>query len=158
VYFCTGNGATTPPNLWTKGDRDYGNSIVKLTPVRDAAGRDQLSGIGFDALWDDRIHAQEWRDNDIDLGSGGPMLIPGTNQVIGGGKTGVLYLLQTADMKRVQKFAGANNTYVANPNQYDSNRYGDGPDPGGQGGWAMGPHLYGAPVFWQGPDRKSAWV
>ncbi len=158
VYFCTGNGATTSPNLWTKGDRDYGNSIVKLTPVRDAAGRDPLSAIGFDALWDDRAHAQEWRYNDIDLGSGGPMLIPGTNQVIGGGKTGILYLLQTADMKRVQKFAGANNTYVDDPSQYESNRYGDGPGPGSQGSWAMGPHLYGAPAFWQGPDRKYAWV
>lgn len=143
VYLCTGNGDAEPGA--------YGNGIVKLTPTRNAHGHNQLSSIGFSALQDDPVHTAEWENNDIDLGSGGVIVVPGTQNVLGGGKTGVLYLLGASDMQRIQKLIAADNTYIPDPSQYDSNRYGDGPDPLGYGAWAMGPQLLGAPVFWQGP-------
>ena len=33
--------------------------------------------------------------SDLDLGGSGPVLIPGTTRLMGGGKQGVLYLLDT---------------------------------------------------------------
>lgn len=150
VYFCTGNGDSNTGA--------YGNGIVKLTPTRDQSGQDQLTALGFNARKENPARAVEWDENDIDLGSGGAILIPGTQNVLGGGKTGVLYLLGTANMKRIQKIAAANNSYISDPGQYDSNRFGDGPDPLGWGAWAMGPQLLGAPVFWQGANSSYGWV
>ena len=36
--------------------------------------------------------------DDLDLTSSGPMLVPGTSLIAGGGKTGVLYVLNTANL------------------------------------------------------------
>lgn len=149
VYFFTGNGNGTPPS--------YGNSIVRLTPARDRLGRPSFVAASFSAAADDPAHAIEWRDRDIDLGSGGPMIIPNARRLVGGGKTGVFYLLDIPGLTKVQEFPAFNNTYVA-PSQYESNRFADGPDPTGEGAWAMGPHLHGAPVFWQGSEREFAYV
>ena len=39
---------------------------------------------------------------DADLGSGGPILLPGTSSIVGGGKDGILRLINTASMgKRI---------------------------------------------------------
>src|SRR5262249_37759602 len=90
VYFLTGNGDGTPPS--------YGNSFVKLTAVRDRTGRYSFSAASFSAAANDPAHEVQWRTHDIDLASGGPMLIPGARRIVGGGKTGVFYLWDILSM------------------------------------------------------------
>jgi hypothetical protein len=47
-------------------------------------------------------YRKAWLDNnDLDLGSAGPVLIPGTNYVLGGGKLGWLYLLDRNNMGKI---------------------------------------------------------
>ena len=87
IYIMTGNGDF---NVDT-GGRDYGDSFVKLTP--------QLSVEDYFTPFN-----QAWMDeNDVDLGSGGPVLLPDQSGpyphlLIGGGKQGVIYLLNRDDM------------------------------------------------------------
>ena len=85
LYFNTGNGPGA--------GNDHGNSIVKLVPQR--VGTAYSFGVtAFGAAADDPAHAIQWRDNDIDLAGGGVVVIPGTSQLAGGGKTGVLYVME----------------------------------------------------------------
>jgi outer membrane protein assembly factor BamB len=129
AYFTTGNSSSDPGS--------FGDSIVKLTPVRDRFGRYSLSAIAFDAQADDPTHAMSWRQHDIDLGSGGVILIPDSRHLVGGGKTGVFYLLDyQGGMRKLQSFKAFSNTYEPD----DVNRYAD---------WMGGPHLHGAPTYWQ---------
>jgi len=44
----------------------------------------------------------ELNTDDLDLGSSGPILIPGTNHIVGGGKNGMVYLLNSAAMGHLQ--------------------------------------------------------
>jgi hypothetical protein len=72
VYAMTGNGPV--------GGGDYGDSFIKLNP--------QLGVIDY-------FTPGNWEgadQSDVDLGSAGPLLLPG-GTLLGGGKTGVFYLL-----------------------------------------------------------------
>jgi hypothetical protein len=42
--------------------------------------------------------------NDVDLASAGAMVIPGTDRLVGGGKTGILYLLDRGPMTSAPEF------------------------------------------------------
>jgi outer membrane protein assembly factor BamB len=132
VYFLTGNGLSGLPTDWSPdfksihaaaGPPDsYGDSFVKLRPQ---GGKLVPSAyVPLDAL-DLILH-------DADLGSGGAMLMPGTKLVIGGGKTGILYLLDRASMKLQGQFEASTNEYH--------------PWMRGQT-WNQGPHLHGAPTY-----------
>jgi hypothetical protein len=79
VYVVTGNGS------WD-GKQNFSESFLKLTPD---------------------LHLTDWftptdhfllDKRDLDLNSSGATLIPGTHLVLGGGKAGVLYLLDTKDL------------------------------------------------------------
>jgi hypothetical protein len=131
IYFNTGNGPGS--------GNDHGNSIVKLTPVRRASGAYGFDVAAFSAAADDPTHAKEWANNDIDLGGGGVTLIPGSSQLVGGGKTGVLYLMNRLTMTKVQSFEAFLNTYDSCAPPGSCTRYAD---------WMSGPHLHGAPTYW----------
>ena len=144
VYFNTGNGPGS--------GNDHGNSIVKLTPVRRMSGAYDFDVAAFSAAADDPAHAYEWANNDIDLGGGGVAVIPGTSQLIGGGKTGVLYHLDTTTMTNLQTPLKAfENTY--NPCDPECRRYGGNPKR--DDSWSIGPHLHGAPTYWQVSPAKG---
>jgi hypothetical protein len=51
---------------------------------------------------------------DLDLGSSAPVHVPGTRSILGGGKQGVLYNIDTSDMARPRQF------FMAAKNQYDA--------------------------------------
>jgi Protein of unknown function (DUF3455) len=133
VYFNTGNGPGS--------GNDHGNSIVKLTPVRRMSGAYDFDVAAFSAAADDPAHAFEWANNDIDLAGGGVTVIPGSSQLVGGGKTGVLYLMDQPTMTKLQSFEAFNNTYdPCPPPSSTCSRYRD---------WMSGPHLHGAPTYWE---------
>ncbi len=81
-YFETGNGD------WD-GEQDFGTSVIKLR-VRDnrLVLEDYFTPHDYKAL----------NDRDADIGSTGPLLIPGTHILICGNKKGILYVLDTAKL------------------------------------------------------------
>jgi hypothetical protein len=83
LYFSTGNGAvgTTPNN-----NVQAGSSFIKLSPSLELLDYFTPS------------NAATLNSGDMDLGSAGLMLIPNTNYLLGGGKQGVLYLVNTNNM------------------------------------------------------------
>jgi regulation of enolase protein 1 (concanavalin A-like superfamily) len=103
LYAVTGNGTfdgigATP--------QSFGDSVVKLHP--SAAG---LSIID----WFTPYNQDYLQQNDLDLGTDAPVLLPGTHRVIAGSKQGIFYLLDRAqlghyhagdDSQIVQSFVG----------------------------------------------------
>jgi hypothetical protein len=83
LYFSTGNGSSgvTPNNLVQTGQ-----SFIKLSPTLQLLDYFTPS------------NAATMSAGDMDLGSAGLLLLPNTSDVLGGGKQGVLYLVNTNDM------------------------------------------------------------
>jgi hypothetical protein len=70
------------------GVQDFSESVLKLDPASGLKLIDWFTPDNWSAL----------DDQDLDLSSSGPMLIPGTSLITGGGKTGDLYVLNTASL------------------------------------------------------------
>jgi hypothetical protein len=86
VYYMTGNGDYD-------GANDFSDSIVKLSTTSGVLARtDYFTPYDYAQL----------QAADEDLGSSGPMLVPGTDLIIGGGKESVLYLMHTGNMGHEQ--------------------------------------------------------
>ena len=83
LYVSTGNGTngTTPNGLYQPGE-----SIIKLSP--------SLELLDYFTPY----NAASLSAGDMDLASAGVIMVPNTNYVLGGGKQGVLYLLNTSNM------------------------------------------------------------
>ncbi len=122
LYLLTGNSSRSKEN--TVGD--YGESFLKLTLSGGSlAVSDYFKPSNYDAL----------NAGDTDLGSGGAVAIPGTTYIVGGGKQGLLYLVDTTKMgglnsgkdQVVQEFQGDNG-------------------------------LFGSPVFWNSSSTPTLYV
>ncbi|HXW51211.1 MAG TPA: hypothetical protein VEJ41_04415 [Candidatus Acidoferrales bacterium] len=87
IYFATGNGAFDAND----GGLNYGQSVVKITP-------DLSTVLGFFTPQDFAY----LNSQDLDLGSGGVMLIPESNALVARGKDGRLFLLNTGDLGGLQ--------------------------------------------------------
>ncbi len=85
IYFETGNGAFD-------GTIDYGESFLKL---ETGAGGLSLTDWFTPSAW------LALNQVDYDLSSTGPTLIPGTNVVFGGSKSGMIYVLSTSNLGRM---------------------------------------------------------
>jgi hypothetical protein len=134
IYFLVGNATTDPAN------HSYGDSFVKLIPNGDT-----LTFGGSVSPPPDVASVMDAKD--LDLGSGGPLVVPGTHLVIGGGKTGMLYVVDGATMSMLQSFQAFTNTYHPDWN------YGcPSPAPADCSDWSAGPHLHGSPTYWPGPN------
>ncbi len=79
VYCSTGNGNYD-------GVMSWGETVLRLTPTLDIAD------------WFTPAEYATWTDDDADFGSDGPILVPGTNYLIAGGKVGVVALIDRTDM------------------------------------------------------------
>jgi len=135
VYFLVGNAPANP------AARSYGDSFVKLTPRGDTL---VLSGSVAPT------NAAQLDDRDLDLGSGGLTIIPGTKFLVGGGKTGTIFLVDGNTMSISQSFQAFTNTYHPDWN-FGCPR----PVPTGCADWKAGPHLHGSPTFWN--NRLYHW-
>jgi hypothetical protein len=120
VYVITGNGYN---GTGYDGVHNFSESILKLDPAAGLALKDWFTPSSWLTL-----------DNqDLDLTSSGPMLVPGTSLLVGGGKTGVLYVLNTAGTGLGKETANDSGALQAVPISVDE--------------------LRGGPVYWQ---RSSA--
>ncbi len=85
IYIETGNG---PFDINT-GGTDYGDSILKIGT--SSSGLTVLDYFSPSTQLSDNL-------NDWDLGSSGPLLIPGTSLGVAGGKDGMLYVFSTGNL------------------------------------------------------------
>lgn len=79
LYYINGNGTYD-------GVRNFGLSVVKLNP--DAQVLDWFTPGNYQFL----------NEIDFDLGSSGGILLPGTNYLVSGGKEGIIYVMDTANL------------------------------------------------------------
>jgi Chitobiase/beta-hexosaminidase C-terminal domain len=84
VYVFVGNGYGGGYD----GVNNFSESVLKLDPANGLKLVDWFTPGNWSYL----------DTNDLDLSSSGPMLIPGTSLLAGGGKTGDLYLLNTGNL------------------------------------------------------------
>ncbi len=101
IYVMVANGIATAQ----EGGTSYAHCFVKLSPQLEV--KDWF----LPYLWD------ELNGADLDTGSGGPILIPGTRYVVGAGKAGELFSLDTADMGHLSTFDihAVDTLQIANP-------------------------------------------
>ncbi len=124
IYFITGNGDFN--GFSNPMPRDLGDSFVKLTSDLKLAD-------WFSPFNNDNLSA-----NDMDLGSGGALLIPDTNLLVGGGKEGKLYLINRTNM-------GHFNPYNDDQTVQPPLPVGGGSDYQGYQGYH---ELFGGTVYW----------
>ena len=93
----SGRGPAVDPTGFTfmTGNGDVGNSNISQSFVHYGTNNKQ-SGLYTAPDW------SSLNTNDYDLGAGGPLLIPGTSLVLGGGKTGLIYLLNITSAGALQ--------------------------------------------------------
>jgi hypothetical protein len=97
VYLSTGNG-------FYDGSSEWGNSILKVDSQLHI--NDNFTPFDWSFL----------QCRDLDVSAGGVMLIPGQSQLVGGGKAGKMYLVNTINMGKVQaNDAGAAQTLFFSP-------------------------------------------
>ena len=82
IYVMTGNGS------FNSNGSQLGDSFVKLQPNLALAD------------WFSPCNNADLDAHDVDLGTGGPLLIPNTGLMIGGGKQGKIYVLNRNNMGR----------------------------------------------------------
>jgi hypothetical protein len=136
VYLMTGNGSFDAHT----GGANYGESFVKLK----LEGNTLVPKDFFTPC-----NAKFLNSLDMDLGSAGPILIPGARLVLGGGKEGRLYLMSTNRLGKYQAPPQPMAKTCPNPNVLQDFRTAtDNRDH----------HVHGAPVYWQGPDVARIYV
>jgi hypothetical protein len=129
LYFLTGNGS------WDGSD-NFGESAIQLTP--NAAGALSV-GKYFTPF-----NYLQLNNFDADLGSAGVMLIPGTRLLVGGGKQGMVYVMDTNVMGGITQSSPDNvvqefqATFIQN------------------GGQTL--HIHGGPVFFTAPSGQYLYV
>jgi beta-lactam-binding protein with PASTA domain len=121
IYGVTGNGSFDGD----VGGRDFGNSFVKL--AGNGALIDWFTPFNWEAL----------NIDGLDLGAQGPMLIPDTSLVVGGGKQGVMYVLDRGNLGHFQSIA---DTQIVQSFAVSAGR------------------LDAPPVFWNSPGGPTLFV
>jgi hypothetical protein len=140
VYVMTGNGTFDAH----QNGQNYGESFVRLAVENGAlVVKDYFTPCNQAFL----------NSIDLDLGSGGAVLIPGSNLLMGAGKEGVLYLLKRNDLGKYQASAQApactNGNAVQQFQATELHMHGAGTNFG---------HVHSSPVFWRGPDAARMYI
>ncbi|MCW3062640.1 MAG: Fibronectin type domain [Capsulimonas sp.] len=119
IYAVTGNGTADAQT----GGRDYGTSILRLVQQKnDLVIMDWFTPSNFEIL----------NEGDTDLGSSGPLLVPGTDLLISGGKSGVAYTTKRSnlghfaedDKQMIQRFQMGAGHIHGSPIYYDDPKNG----------------------------------
>jgi outer membrane protein assembly factor BamB len=120
VYLVTGNGDADPVTGTMLGE-----AFVKLSPSLELLD------------WFIPHNYKMLNEADLDLGSAGVLLVPGSSMITSGGKEGVLYVLDSRAMGRFN--ATDDNQIPLSLKVADDN-------------------IHGAPVYWQGPTDAYIYV
>ena len=120
IYASAANGTFDADS----GGSNYGDSLLKLSPVPTAGG--VLPVVD----WFTPFDQANMDINDLDMGSAGPVLIPGTPLILAGAKTGELFLVNSGGMGHyngpggpdliVQRFSVANGSVFGSPIYWNS--------------------------------------
>ena len=124
IYVATSNGTFN----FNTGGNDYSSSFLKLS-ASDLTLKDFFSPFNQDYL--------NVSPGNVDIGAGGPILLPGTNppEIVGGGKDGILRVMDTTHM------GGFNSSVNNNVQTFQAtNVYPNG-------------MIMGGPVFWNSPNN-----
>jgi len=156
IYVISGNGDFDREKFDPTKTKNYGNSFIKLSP--NLSMLDRFTPYNVESL----------NGVDADLGSGGPLLLPDTNLLIGGGKEGKLYLLNReklggfdpkGDAQIVQSFqatSGQCPQWAENWRKWPNEGC---PEPApakhADGGYH---HIHGSPVYWQSQNGAFLYV
>ena len=138
IYMLTGNGGY-------KDGTDFADCFLKLDPVT-------LKALD----WFTPFNTLQLAERDLDVGSSGALLVPGSNLLIGGGKESKLFVLKRDQMGHFDASAGngqiVQHFYVEPPD--------DPTDPIGSAAQddGTGHHIHGSPVTWQGPNGTTIYV
>jgi fibronectin type 3 domain-containing protein len=136
VYMFTANGGDYPAT------GDHSNSAVKLS----------LSGGGLGlADWFTPYNEVALTNADEDLSSSGPMLLPGTSYLVGGGKECKIYVLDTNNMGQCHYNAQDQITDTDDSRIVQS-------FPADGTPWTLGGqthHIHGSPVTFTGPANQQ---
>ena len=138
VYVITGNGYG---GIGYDGVNNFSESVLKLDPANGLKLLDWFTPSNWSTLDND----------DADLTSSGPMLVPGTSLIVGGGKTGVLYVLNTASPPGLGKNT-ANDSGALQKIQISAGELRGGPVYWQRSTASGGPSLYD----WGANDRVKA--
>jgi hypothetical protein len=123
VYLSTGNGTFD-------GVNNFGEAFLKLTNSGSALSVKS---------WFTPYNWSSLNGSDLDLGTGGVLLIPGTSLMLSGGKAGVLYLVNRDNM------GGLSGSTNADTNIIQS--------------WSLGSHpIHCGPAWWNGPTNSYLYV
>jgi len=128
LYLSVGNGTVGDGgDLGSVVNR--GESFLKLSRAGSALNV---------SSWFTPYNWQELENGDVDLGSGGLLLIPGTKLAFSGGKQGVVYLVNRDKMGGLS--SGNADTNIVQTFQVT-------PD-----------EVHGGPVWWDGPDGSYSYI
>ena len=125
IYLMSGNGTFD-------GKTNFSMSFVKLGTASGLSLLDYFAPSNESSL----------SSQDVDLGASGPMAIPGTKYLIGGGKEGVLYLLDTTNMG---KFNSSKDQVVQ---EFQATTPVNGYDL----------HIHSGEVYWNGPAGQHIYL
>ncbi len=129
IYLLTGNGSYERPAASATMVRNLGTSFIRVS----GAGTGTLTT----GSWFTPYNVQSLDSRDQDLGSSGALLVPGTNLVIGGGKEGMVYVLNKESMG---KYNMSGDTQIVQRFQAARSR------------------IFGSPVYWQGPSGPHIYL
>jgi hypothetical protein len=102
IYATTGN--RRPPGFpdnspWET--QNLADSFIKLTPTITRERHGSVQRVDLRVVDWFTPYRKIWLDeNDLDLAAAGPVLIPGSRYLIGGGKSGMVYVLDRGNMGR----------------------------------------------------------
>lgn len=136
IYLSTGNGSNnaTPPG---GKNTDFGDSVLRLK-------LDANKKLRVDDWFTPANQAVLNRD-DADLGSSGPVLLPGTHLLVAGGKEGRIYLLDRDDLGKGLARSLHSIQVTNNPVNVDTPL-------------ATYWNIHGSPVVWKQASRMSVYV
>ena len=132
VYVVTGDG------LYDPAHGEYGDSVLRLDPQSVSGGLLPVHD-HFTPMEQAQLDL-----NDTDLGSAGPLVIPGTNLLLAGGKSGKLYLLNENDLGGYQEGPGSSDRVVQSLQATNT--------------ITNSGHIHGTPVIWNGPNGPRLYI
>jgi hypothetical protein len=127
IYLMTGNRRfvgcnPSPCDAFRQEEENLADSFVRIRQViqRDAR-TSRIVRVNMNVADWFTPYRKIWLDNeDLDLGSAGPVILPNTNYLVGGGKQGMIYLLDRRAMGRYDKTPPFDSIELAKIGPFDS--------------------------------------